>query len=111
MARGKKTGGRDFKKGQGGRKRGAKDKFPRSFKASIAAVINEVAVEDPALIKSCIVRGLKAAAPKSFAYLQLAAAYVDGKPAETVNMNLDLSRLTTKQIEDLRTLVAAAQPA
>jgi hypothetical protein len=44
-----------------------------------------------------------------FSHVQLAAHYLDGKPAETVNMNVDISKLTEQQLTQLRKLVAIAQ--
>jgi hypothetical protein len=71
-------------KPKGGRKKGAKDKVPRSFKGSIKAVFEEIASEDPELIYQAVIKGLKAPAPKSFQYLQLITAYIDGKPTDAV---------------------------
>jgi hypothetical protein len=80
MAIGKKTGGRDFLPGEGGRKKGSRDKVPRSFKASVRAIFEDIASMKPKVIRNAIVEGLKAPPPKSFPYLQLAATYLDGKP-------------------------------
>jgi hypothetical protein len=82
MAIGKKTGGRDFLPGEGGRKKGSKDKVPRTFKASVRAIFAEIASTKPKLIRNAIVEGLKAPPPKSLPYLQLGALYLDGKPFE-----------------------------
>src|SRR5262245_15785671 len=113
MARGKKTGGRDFKKGQGGRKKGAKDKVPRGLKAKLAGSIKSmyeaVVVGEPELVLSAIRRGFRGGGTVGFHHVQLAAHYLDGKPADTVNMNLDLSKLSTEELELLRRLVALAQ--
>lgn len=87
--RGKKTGGRDFKKGQGGRKKGSRDKIPRGFKQSIRYLYEELAKAQPELFRSALVRGLKAAAPKNFPYLQMGAHYLDGKPTESVRLTGD----------------------
>jgi len=109
MARGKKTGGRNFAKGHHtGRKKGSKDAVPRSFKASIKAVFADVASTDPALITRAIRKGLAAAPPKSFPYLQLAAYYIDGKPAETVRVQPDLSKLSDEEFDMVETLMAKA---
>lgn len=82
MAVGKKTGGRDFRPGQGGRKKGSKDKIPRSVKASMRAIFEDIATNDPQVIRDAMIKGLTAPPPKSFSYLQLMAHYLDGKPAE-----------------------------
>lgn len=98
MVKRRKTGGRDFKRGNPGKKKGAKDKVPRSFKASIRVLCEQLATDDPDLIRRALVKGLKAAAPKSFQYLQMFAHYQDGKPAETVNMRPDLSGLNEQEL-------------
>ena len=86
MARGRKTGGRDFKKGEGGRKPGSRDEVPRTLKASIKRVYEEIAAEDPALIRRALEQGLRAEPPKSYPYLQLAAYYLDGRPVERIEL-------------------------
>ena len=88
------TGGRrstTWTKGQGGKPKGAKDTVPRSQKASIVAIMREIVEEKPEAIKAALERGLTAAAPRSFAYLSLAAAYFDGKPADNVNVKGDFT--------------------
>jgi hypothetical protein len=67
-----------------GRPKGAKDRVPRSFKGSIKAIFEEIASQDPELIYKAVEKGLKAPAPKSFQYLQLVTAYIDGKPTDAV---------------------------
>jgi hypothetical protein len=57
-----------------GRKPGAKDDVPRSFKASLKAVYEQVLTEDPDLIKNAVVRGLMARKPKeAFPYVRIFA--------------------------------------
>lgn len=108
MARGKKTGGRDFKKGQGGRKKGAKDRVPRlrSLKGNLKAVLEDIAKTEEPLVRASIVRGIRAAAPKSFQYLQFLAHYVIGKPAETIKFRPDLSKYTEEELAELERLIA-----
>lgn len=100
MATGRKTGGRNFKKGQGGRKKGAKDKVPRgrAIKASIKAVLHDVVAQEPKLIRQTIVRGFKAPPQHAFHYVQLAAHFLDGKPTETVRM-LDVTQLSQATLD------------
>ena len=75
-----------LRRGGPGRPKGAQNKVPHDFKASIRRVYEEVASSDPTLIRRALVRGLQAAPPKSFQYLQILSHYVDGKPAETVKL-------------------------
>jgi hypothetical protein len=100
MARGKKTGGRNFAKGQGGRTKGAKDKSPRGFKGSIRALYQEFMSGGPDLLRIVLERGLKAAPQKSFRYFQLAAYYLDGKPKDAIEV-IDPSRLSTETLKQI----------
>ena len=43
-----------------GRRKGSKDKVPRSLKMSIVRICQEVVTQDPALIRRAICNGLKA---------------------------------------------------
>lgn len=107
MAKGKKTGGRNFKKGQGGRKKGAKDKVPRSFKASIKNIYERLATEEPELFEGAIRRDLKSKRGSvAFQHTQLAAHYLDGKPAETIKVRPDLSKYSEAELEVLERLIA-----
>ena len=108
MARGRKTGGRDFRKGCAGRPMGARDAVPRSFRASVRAILAEVASENPNLIRGAILRGLKAAPPKSFQYLQLAAHYLDGRPVERLEFR-HLSNLSSDELQAFERLLRKAQ--
>jgi len=99
MAKGKKTGGRNFKKGEGGRKKGAKDKLPRSFKRSIKVLYEQLADQRPELFAKALVRGLESRPPFSFSYLQMGAHYLDGKPADTVRLQPDLSKLSDEELD------------
>jgi hypothetical protein len=88
MARGKKTGGRNFTKGdpRAGRPKGSKDKIPRTWKGSIKAIFEAISSEQPELLRDAMVKGLKAKAPKSFPYLQLAVHYIDGRPRQAIEL-------------------------
>lgn len=67
-----------------GRPKGSKDAVPRTFKGSIKRIFEEIATDDPDLIYRAMVKGLKASAPKSFQYLQLLRASIDGKEDDVV---------------------------
>lgn len=70
MARTKTT----WQKGQGGKPVGAKDTVPRSFKASVKAVYEQIVSEDPDILKAAVLRGLQARKPKeAFAYVRMLA--------------------------------------
>lgn len=109
MAFGRKTGGRDFTHDAPGpgRPSGSPDTVPRRVKASIRTVLQDIVTDDPALIRDAIVKGLRAPPPKSFPYLQLAAAYVDGKPADKLQIR-NYERLTDDELAQLETLLARA---
>ena len=111
MARGKKTGGRDFKKGQGGRKKGAKDKVPRGLKAKIAGSIRSMYEAllkgEPELFENRIRRDLKkGSGAVGFHHVQLAAYYLDGKPAETIKVRPDLGKYSDEELAVMERLVA-----
>lgn len=82
MALGKKTGGRNFKKGQGGRKRGAKNKIPRSFKRVAEEFFKEVHSEHPDLLSTAVLRGLKSRPATAIRYVELWMHYAFGRPVE-----------------------------
>lgn len=75
-----------------GRPKGAKDKHPRTWKGTIKSIFEEIASDDPDLLRNAIIKGLKAPAPKSFHYLQIMTHYIDGKPVEAVPV-ADVRRL------------------
>ena len=84
MARGTKTGGRDFKKGSPGRPKGAKDVVLRSTKASVVSMIAEYVLNHPDEVKAAIKRGLNGSS--SVRFLELAADRLDGKPVQAVHI-------------------------
>jgi len=89
MARGTKTGGRDFKKGNRmskGRPKGSKDKIPRTFKASVALLFQELGEEDRERWKAAIQRSMRLGGRTAFPYFQMAAHYLDGKPADRIQV-------------------------
>ncbi|MBI3988856.1 MAG: hypothetical protein HY347_04485 [candidate division NC10 bacterium] len=69
-----------------GRPKGAKDHVPRSVKASIKAVFEELGQTDYETWKEAIRRTLAKGGRDAFPYFQLAAYYLDGKPVETVKV-------------------------
>ena len=71
-----------------GRPPGAKDKVPKSFKASIKQVFEDIATSDPELIRTAVLKGLKGKPRESFPFLQLAAYYIDGKPADKLDVTM-----------------------
>jgi hypothetical protein len=69
-----------------GRPRGSRNKVPLSVKASIKAVLEEVAVSNRDEIREAILKGIRSRPPHSLRYLEVVAHYVDGKPADTVTI-------------------------
>jgi hypothetical protein len=67
-----------------GRKPGSKGAIPPTFKASLKRIFNEIATEEPGLLKTAIRDGIMAKPPYSFQYIQVAAHYIDGKPSDKV---------------------------
>jgi hypothetical protein len=64
-----------------GRPRGRRNKLPSG---TIKGIFNWLAQEEPELYRNAIERGLRAPEAKSFPCVQLAGAYLDGKPMERI---------------------------
>ena len=79
--------GRPFVKGdpRAGRKKGSKNRTP----ASVKALLEQLARERPELYERAIRRGLAARGARSYAFVALAAHYLDGKPIERVCVQAD----------------------
>ena len=84
MAKGKKTGGRDFQKGNLGKPTGAKDTVPRSVRKSIKAIYENILTRSGAEVEKGIERRLKRG---DFLHVKLAAEYLDGKPVTQVEVS------------------------
>lgn len=70
-------------------------------KASVKRILKDLVGVQPELIKDAIIAGLLAAPPRSFPYVALAAAYLDGKPIDAeppAEHIVDLSHLTRDQL-------------
>lgn len=85
MARGKKTGGRDFLPGNPGRPEGAKDIVPRSAAAAIRGLFARFG-NDTALMAKVMEEGLTARAPISLGYYKLLIENNIGLPEQNVNV-------------------------
>ncbi len=81
--RGRKTGGRDFKKGEGGRPKGAKNKVPGSVKAEINDVLKKMGVDQERakeiLRRVCQSKGARDGCP----YLPFAAFFLGWQYRQT----------------------------
>lgn len=80
MARGKKTGGRNFPRGNPGRPMGAKDKVSRK---SIREMFENVLARSGGIVEAGIDTRLKRGDVR---LLELVAAYIDGKPIQRVSL-------------------------
>jgi hypothetical protein len=98
VARGKKTGGRSFAKGNPGRPKGSHDKIPRTVKASVKAIFEKLAVEDRDAWERALKRTMRKGGAVAFPYYNLAAAYIDGKP------------VTRVQVEEVQSIVIEVPP-
>ena len=78
MARGKKTGGRSFPKGNPGRPKGAKDKISRT---GIREMFENIVARRGNLVETGIERRLTKGEVR---LVELAAAYLDGRPVQRV---------------------------
>lgn len=69
-----------------GRPRGSHDSIPRSVRASVKAVIEEVVTEQQPSIYNAIIDGIESGSRNAHNYLRLCAEYTDGKPDATLNL-------------------------
>jgi hypothetical protein len=67
-----------------GRPKGRRNKLPSG---TIKGIFTWLAQEEPELYRNAIERGLRAPEAKSFPFVQLAGAYLDGKPVERVQVD------------------------
>lgn len=83
--------GRPFVKGdpRAGRPKGSRNKAP----ASVRALLEHLASEKPELYERAIKPGLAAGGARSYPFVALAAAYLDGKPVERVQLQADARML------------------
>jgi hypothetical protein len=77
-----------LRRGGPGRPKGRKNKVPGSVKASVKEVLTEIASAQTDEIRSAIMKGLNSRPPHSLRYLELIAHYTDGKPADTIKLNV-----------------------
>ena len=80
MARGKKTGGRDFTPGHG-RRKGAKDKIPRSFRATVREMYQNILARSGRAVEAGMEKRMKAG---DYHLIMNAADYLDGRPVQRV---------------------------
>ena len=89
-----------FKPGNPGKQKGTKDKVPgqRAFKASIVAIMQEVAEQEGKTIRSAFMSGIKGGPRHADRYLKLMAEYMDGKPQDTLSITrFDDDELSTAE--------------
>jgi hypothetical protein len=70
-------------------------------KASVKRILKDIVGTQPELVRDAIIKGLSADPPRSFPYIALAAAYLDGKPVDAEPPSeriVDLSNLTGDQL-------------
>jgi hypothetical protein len=99
-------------KGRTGREPGARNKLTMAEatqlrtlrqveQASVKRILKDLVGVQPELIRDAIIAGLLAPPPRSFPYVALAAAYLDGKPVDAEPANpqtADLSSLTRDEL-------------
>ncbi len=96
-----------MKKGPGpGRPKGSHTVVP----ASIKRIFREIGEADPTVYKRAILKGLNAGARDSLPYVKLAAAYLDGLPAQTVLLQ-DEGKLDLFALREIFYAVEAARQA
>jgi hypothetical protein len=109
-----------WKKGEGGKPDGAKDIVPRSFKASVKAVYEQIVADEPDILINAIRRGLAERNAKArFPYVRMLAE-LQGELRQQIDLNATVTvdderlRLIHTELERLaashagrRTLTAA----
>lgn len=70
-----------------GRPKGAKDKFPRSARHAVTALLEDFA-GNVDLIRTTLERGLQARPPASFPYLKLIVEAQIGQPDQTLHLDM-----------------------
>lgn len=71
--------------GQGGKPKGAKDRYPRSAKRAVELLLERFG-NDEALIAKALRAGLAANPPASFPYLKLVIEQIGGAPEQPVSV-------------------------
>lgn len=103
-----------FKKGQTAPMQTAASNQQRSLTrvkhASVKRIMREIVTDNPEEIRAAILEGIQAPPPRSFPYIALAAAYLDGKPTadgDDSSKSLDLSGLSLEELKERVAQVAA----
>lgn len=89
-----------FKKGEGGRKKGATNTIPTTFKTTLMGIYQKLQQERPELFEQAITKGLELDAPQNFAYVKMWAEYSEGKPIEKHEHSGEI-RMPTKVVIEL----------
>ena len=66
---------------------------PQLPRGTVAGLFRHLAETKPQLYRSAIERGLKAGGARSYPFVALGAAYLDGKPIERVQVQVDARML------------------
>lgn len=71
-----------LRRGGPGRPKGARNRVPAGFKKTLLNIYDEIASEDPGVIRRALVRGLNAKPPASAAYLRIWSDHHIGLPTQ-----------------------------
>lgn len=82
-------------KGQGGKTKGAKDRFPRTARAAVTKLLEDFG-NDVQLIEATLKRGLAAKPPSSFPYLKMVVEQNVGQAELPVTIPEAITFLLTK---------------
>lgn len=75
-----------LRRGGPGRPKGSKNKLTGCAKASVRSVMEELTCLHIDEIRAAFLKGINAKPPHSLRYLEVIAAYIDGKPTETIKL-------------------------
>ena len=80
-----------------GKPKGAKDRFPRSAKRAVVALLERFGT-DTALLETVLTKGLQARPPSSFPYLRLVIEQSLAAPEHVVDMRDALARKLVNEL-------------
>lgn len=83
MASGKKTGGRNFRRGNPGKPKGAKDTVPRGSRKTVRQMLENILARSGAQVEKKLEQDLVGGGQQArSAARRLLAEYIDGKPVQ-----------------------------
>ena len=86
-----------FKKGNPGRPKGAKSKIPRSITDTIKQIVGDVIKTESLTLRRAFLNGVRSGPHTSHHYLKLIAEYNEGKPKESLSLDMQFNETKMDQ--------------